>query len=172
MLFQAGTSDRGQQFSIRHADLVFAVQPRLEGMKRFIAEFTATARAQGDRVPAVSFGIQPVLGGTEAEAQRHIDALRERIPIDVALTRLGGTLGVDFSAMELDQPLREMATEASQGLMKAMTSMLGDRPFTLREAAMHYGLSIGIPQLVGTPEQVADRIEEIWRETELIFHYE
>jgi len=165
VLFQAGTSDRGQLFSIRHADLVFAVQPRLEGMKRFIAEFTATARTQGDRVPAVSFGIQPVLGGTEAEAQRHIDALRERIPIDVALTRLGGTLGVDFSAMELDQPLREMATEASQGLMKAMTSMLGDRPFTLREAAMHYGLSIGIPQLVGTPEQVADRIEEIWRET-------
>lgn len=165
VLFQAGTSVRGQRFSIRHADVVFSVQPRLDAMKRFIDDFSATARAQTGKVPAVSFGIQPVLGGTEEEAHRHIENLRDRIPIDVALTRLGGALGMDFSAMELDQPLREMATEASQGLMKAMTSMLGDRPFTLREAAMSYGLSIGIPQLIGTPEQVADRIEQIWRET-------
>ena len=35
----------------------------------------------------------------------------------------------------------------------------------LREAAVRWGLAVGIPQLVGTPEQVADQLESIWRET-------
>jgi alkanesulfonate monooxygenase SsuD/methylene tetrahydromethanopterin reductase-like flavin-dependent oxidoreductase (luciferase family) len=35
----------------------------------------------------------------------------------------------------------------------------------LREVAQQWGLSVGIPQAVGTPEQVADRMELLWRET-------
>jgi alkanesulfonate monooxygenase SsuD/methylene tetrahydromethanopterin reductase-like flavin-dependent oxidoreductase (luciferase family) len=46
-----------------------------------------------------------------------------------------------------------------------MTSMMEGDSFTLREAAMHYALAMGMPQLVGTPEQVADQMEKIWRET-------
>jgi len=49
--------------------------------------------------------------------------------------------------------------------MKAFTAILGDRPFTLREVAMRWGLSVGMPQIVGSPEQVADQMEQIWRET-------
>jgi alkanesulfonate monooxygenase SsuD/methylene tetrahydromethanopterin reductase-like flavin-dependent oxidoreductase (luciferase family) len=49
--------------------------------------------------------------------------------------------------------------------MKAMTSMMDGEAFTLREAAMHYALAMGIPQLFGSPEQVADQMEQIWRET-------
>ena len=39
------------------------------------------------------------------------------------------------------------------------------KPVTLREAASRWALSVAIPQLIGTPEQVADRMEEIWRDT-------
>jgi FMN-dependent oxidoreductase (nitrilotriacetate monooxygenase family) len=165
VLFQAGSSGRGQRFAAKHADVVFAVQPRLAGLKRFMAQFAETARAETGKVPAVSFGIQPVLGGSEAEARARFESYRDRIPIEVALARLGGTLGIDFAGHDLDQPLREMRTEASQGLMAAMTSLMYCDAFTLREAAMHYAVSMGIPQLIGTPEQVADLIEHIWRET-------
>jgi len=165
VLFQAGTSPRGQKFAARHADVVFAVQPKLAGMKTFIEMFARNAMESAGRVPPVSFGIQPVLGGTEEEAQRLYDELRDRIPIEVALTRLGGALGIDFSTFDLDQPLTEMETEASQGLMSAMTGMLGETPFTVREAAMLYAMSIGIMPLIGSPEQVADGLETIWRET-------
>ena len=89
----------------------------------------------------------------------------ERIPLEAALSRLSGSLGVDFSQMELDQPLEEQQTQASQGLMKAMSASFENRRFTLREAAIRWGLAVGMPQLVGTPEQVADQIETIWRET-------
>lgn len=165
VLFQAGSSGRGQEFAARHADVVFAVQPRLEGMKKFMAQFSDVARARGSRMPAVSFGIQPVVAGSEEEARAQFRDFRDRIPIEVALARLGGTLGIDFDGAELDQPLKELRTEASQGLMKAMTSMMDGDAFTLREAAMQYGVSMGIPQLFGSPEQVADQMETIWRET-------
>jgi FMN-dependent oxidoreductase (nitrilotriacetate monooxygenase family) len=166
VLFQAGSSGRGQQFAFKHADVVFAVQTTMDGMKKFMADFRAAgATDNGGTAPPVSFGIQPILGGTEEEARQHLRDLEERIPIEAALTRISGTLGVDFSEYELDRPLQEIQTQASQGLMKAMAAGFGDRPFTLREAAIRYGLAIGIPQLVGTPEQVADQMETIWRET-------
>jgi FMN-dependent oxidoreductase (nitrilotriacetate monooxygenase family) len=165
VLFQAGSSGRGQRFAARHADVVFAVQPRLAGMKQFIADFREVSLAETGKETPVSFGIQPVIGGTEAEAQAKFREYKARIPIEVALTRLGGTLGIDFAGHDLDQPLKEMSTQASQGLMKAMTSMMDGDGFTLREAALHYAMGMGIPQLIGTPEQVADQMETIWRET-------
>ena len=162
VLFQAGSSGRGQQFAVKHADVVFAVNPTLAGMKKFMADFQVAAEA-GGRTPKVSFGLQPIVGGTEAEAKAKLEEIKERIPLDAALTRLSGTLGVDFSTYELDRPLQEIQTQASQGLMKAMAGQ--GEGFTLREAATRYALSIGMPQIVGAPEQVADQMEEIWRET-------
>ena len=116
-------------------------------------------------MPGVTFGIQPIIGGTEAEAQRKLDDLIERLPLEGAIARLSGTMGVDFSGMELDQPLADMQVPGSQGLMKAFANIVGDRPLTLREVAIRWGLSVGMPQIVGSPEQVADQMEAIWRET-------
>jgi long-chain alkane monooxygenase len=134
-------------------------------MKKFMAQFREVSIAETGAETPVSFGIQPVIGGSEEEARAKLQAYKDRIPIEVALTRLGGTLGIDFAGHDLDQPLKEAQTDASQGLMKAMTSMMEGDGFTLREAALHYSLAMGMPQLVGSPEQVADQMETIWRET-------
>jgi len=165
VLFQAGSSGRGQQFALQHADVVFAIEPNLAGMKRYVTGLNGQASEQGVKAPGVTFGIQPIVGGTEAEAKALLEQLIERIPIEAGLARLSGTMGVDFSSYELDRPMQEIETQASRGLMKAFTAVLGDRPFTLREVAVKWGLSVGMPQIVGTPEQVADQMEQIWRET-------
>lgn len=166
VLYQAGSSGRGLQFAMKHADVVFAIQPNLPGMMRFMDDFRQAAVAYvRTRLPGVTFGIQPIIGGTEEEAQRKLDDLIERLPLDGAIARLSGTMGVDFSDMELDQPLADMQVPGSQGLMKAFANIVGDRPLTLREVAIRWGLSVGMPQIVGSPEQVADQMEAIWRET-------
>ena len=165
VLFQAGSSGRGQRFALKNADVVFAIQPHMSGMKTFMQQLQAAARDAQAIVPKVTFGVQPIIGGTEAEAKRRLEELIERIPLEAALARLSGSLGVDFSQMELDQALEEQQTQASQGLMKAMSASFDNKRFTLREAAVRWGLAVGMPQLVGTPEQVADQLEAIWRET-------
>jgi FMN-dependent oxidoreductase (nitrilotriacetate monooxygenase family) len=165
VLFQAGSSGRGQQFAAKHADVVFSIQPNVAGMKRFMNDLDTTAKSIGTKTPGVSFGLQVILGGTEEEAKQTLAGIVERMPIESCLARLSGTLGMDFSTFDLDQPLTEMKTEGSQGLMKAFGNIVGDRPLTIREVALKWGVSIGKPQFVGTPEQVADKMEETWRET-------
>jgi long-chain alkane monooxygenase len=165
VLFQAGSSGRGQRFAIKNADVVFSIQPHMTGMKTFMGQLHDAAREADMPAPKVTFGIQPIIGGTEAEAKRQLEELTARIPLEAALSRLSGSLGVDFSKMELDRPLEEQKTQGSEGLMKAMSASFDNKRFTLREAAVRWGLAVGIPQLVGTPEQVADQLEAIWRET-------
>jgi len=164
-LFQAGSSGRGQRFALKNADVVFAIQPHMSGMKTFMQQLQGAAREAQAAMPKVTFGVQPVIGGTETEAKRRLEDLIQRIPLEASLARLSGSLGVDFSQMELDLPLEEQQTQASQGLMKAMSASFDNKRFTLREAAVRWGLAVGMPQLVGTPEQVADQLEAIWRET-------
>jgi FMN-dependent oxidoreductase (nitrilotriacetate monooxygenase family) len=164
VLFQAGSSGRGQKFALKHSDVVFAIQARAEAMGGFVKKLKEASSAEG-RVepPKVVFGVQCVLGGTEAEAKRHQTEMAERIPLDAALSRMSGTLGIDFSKIDLDRPLAANSTDASRGMLMALANMTGDGNATARDAARMFGASTGMPQLVGTPEQVAGQLEHLWR---------
>lgn len=164
VLFQAGSSGRGQKFAMKHADVVFSIQPQAAGMANFVKKMGQTADDEGRAEPPKAiFGIQCVLGGTEAEAKAKQKEMADRVPIDAALNRMSGTMGVDFSKLELDSRLADNTTQASQGMLAALANMAGDGDATVRDAATIFGRSTGMPQLVGTPDQVADQLEEVWR---------
>ena len=166
VLFQAGSSGRGQQFAVTHADVIFSIQPDLKRMKAFMEQICATARELGSpREPKVTFAVQPFVADSRKEAVERQDAMLARIPIDAALTRISGTFGVDLATVDIDKPLQEIDTQASRGLGKAMSSMFGDQRISLREAVRLSGLAGLIPQVLGTPEEIADELETIWRET-------
>ena len=120
VLFQAGSSGRGQKFALKHSDVVFSIQARVEGMKSFVEKLNVSSAAEGRaEPPKVVFGIQCILGGTEAEAKRRQADLFDRIPLDAALSRMSGTLGIDFSKIDLDSPLASNTTDASRGMLMA-----------------------------------------------------
>ena len=60
---------------------------------------------------------------------------------------------------------RLMATGDLTRERPLVTKEHGAASLTIREVALRWGVSIGKPQFVGTPEQVADKMEETWRET-------
>ena len=126
---------------------------------------TAAAAAGKDKDFKVLFGLQPIARSTEAEARRRAEELAQRIPLDAILARLSGVFGVDLSKLDPDRPLAEMETQASRGLMAATATGADGKAVTLREAATKWALSVAMPQVIGTPEQVADEFERIWRET-------
>jgi alkanesulfonate monooxygenase SsuD/methylene tetrahydromethanopterin reductase-like flavin-dependent oxidoreductase (luciferase family) len=47
--------------------------------------------------------------------------------------------------------------------MQRVYRTMDGRPLTVREVAQHHGESVGLPQIVGTPEQVADQLETYWK---------
>lgn len=162
VLFQAGSSGRGQRFAVDHADAIFAIQPNAAAIKKLRLSLEAVAEGKPVRLTC---GLHVVLGGTEEQAQHKYRELVDRIPIEAALTRLSGSLGVDFSKFELDKPLQEMHTDASQGLMRSAMIAVAGGEATLREAALRWAVAAGCPPLIGTPEQVAAKLEEMWRES-------
>jgi len=48
-------------------------------------------------------------------------------------------------------------------MLMALANMTGDGNATARDAARVFGATAGMPQLVGTPEQVADQLTHLWR---------
>lgn len=166
VLFQAGSSGRGQRFAIQHADIVFAIQPDLARMQTFMDQIRAAADTYQRNEPVrVVFAVQPFVAESKAAATAKRDAMLARIPMEAALTRISGTFGVDLDTVDLDLPLQEIKTQSSQGLVKAMSAMFGDNNITLREAVRMSGLAGLIPTVIGSPQEVADELEHIWRET-------
>ena len=166
LLFQAGSSGRGMKFAMDHAEVIFAIQGHVAGMKKSMEQLRVAATTHGKNPDSkVLFGLQPIVRSTEAEAKLRAEELKQRIPLDAILARLSGVFGVDLSQFDPEMPLSEMDTQASRGLMSATLSAADGRAVTLREAAAQWALSVAIPQLIGTPEQVAAEIERMWRET-------
>ncbi|MDP3135299.1 MAG: NtaA/DmoA family FMN-dependent monooxygenase [Burkholderiaceae bacterium] len=166
VLFQAGSSGRGIEFAMKHAEVIFSIQNHVVGMKKTMAQLKEAAEKFGAPNPKVVFGLQPIVRSTMAEAQQRARELIERIPLEANLARMSGVFGIDLSQMDPDKPLSDSAnSQASRGLMAAaMTNEKGEA-VTLREVAKKWALGPAIPQLIGTPESVADEIERIWRET-------
>lgn len=165
VLFQAGTSERGLAFAIRHADVIFAIQSDPAGRAAYLRRLRDTAAAAGQPSPKVVLGLQIILGDTEAAARQAQRDLADRIPLEASLSRLSGSFGVDFSTFDLDQPIVEIETKASRGLMASVASAENSRSLTVRQAATLWGRTAGMPQIVGTPEQVADALIELWTES-------
>lgn len=167
VIFQAGSSGRGMEFALQHADAIFAIQPHIPAMRAFRERFDKGARAAGRDPVGVLFGLQYVIGSTDEEARARLDRLRERVPLEAGLSRLSAPLGIDCSTLDPDQPLEEVPTQASRGMMEALTAIGSDcgHKVTVREAAIQIGLTVGLPQIVGCPERIADEMERHWRET-------
>ena len=166
VLFQAGSSGRGMQFAMKHAEVIFSIQAHVPGMQKATAQLKAEAVKYGAPDPKVLFGLQPIVRSTEAEARHRVEELRERVPLEANLARMSGVFGMDLSQYDPDKPLSDASqSQGSRGLMaSAMTNEKGE-PVTLREVASKWALGQTIPQVVGTPEMVASEIERIWRET-------
>ena len=165
VIVQAGSSGRGRDFAAKHAELVFTIQLHSRAMRSYSDDLRARAEHFGRRPNEIKivFGVQAFVGATEAAAKEQQHQMLERIPLEAALARLSGSFGYDFSQVELDQPLENIRSEASQGLVDALTTMYG-ASMTVREAALRWGASIGMPQVVGTPEQVADQLQVFFEE--------
>ncbi|MFT3966205.1 MAG: NtaA/DmoA family FMN-dependent monooxygenase, partial [Sphingobium sp.] len=164
LIFQAGASGRGMRFAAKHADAVFALQPQV-AMKSYVENTCAAADAIGRPHPRVFFGVQPYVASTEAEAEQRLDELKARVPLDLAIVRLGAILGRSFTEADYDQPIETGDTQASQGWMTAVENWTKDRSPTVREMALDLAISPMSPRIVGTPEHVADTLEAWWRDT-------
>ncbi|GAA4387062.1 LLM class flavin-dependent oxidoreductase [Tsukamurella soli] len=166
VLVQAGSSEDGKAFAAAHAEAVFTAQQTLGDARDFYRDLKARAVAAG-RAPssiAVLPGIVPVLGATAAEADRLAAELDDLIVPARAVAQLSEMIGVDLSGRPLDAPLPPLPSveriNGAKSRFELVRDLAARERLTLRQLLGRLGGGRGHQVVVGTPERIADHIEQ------------
>ncbi len=169
VLVQAGSSDTGRRFAARHAEAVFTAHMEKATAQAFYADLKALVAEEGREPESVLIlpGLSPMIGGTEAEAQRLAREVNELADPEVGRKRLSGRFGGhDFSHLPLDRPLRPEdfpdpgAVEAARSRTEVILSLVRREQPTLRQLLASLAGARGHFTATGTPDQIADLIED------------
>ncbi|MFD9818829.1 LLM class flavin-dependent oxidoreductase [Streptomyces violascens] len=166
LLVQAGSSQDGKRFAARYAEAVFTAQQTLGDAQAFYADLKSRARAAG-RDPGhlkILPGIVPVIGSTEAEARAHEQVLEDHIVHEHSLLRLERLLNLEPGILELDARLPadlppESDIEGAKSRYTLVVELARRERLTVRDLIGRLGGGRGHLTFAGTPEQVADAIE-------------
>ncbi|ULJ82773.1 hypothetical protein MF410_35605 (plasmid) [Rhizobium sp. C104] len=107
-------------------------------------------------------GIFPVVGRSETEAQEKFEALQELIQPQVGLNLLSQLSGVDLSPYPLDGPIPSdlPVTNAGKSRQELVLDLARRENLTIRQLYLRIAGARGHWQVVGTPSQIADVMEE------------
>jgi FMN-dependent oxidoreductase (nitrilotriacetate monooxygenase family) len=167
LLVQAGSSEDGRDFAARHAEAVFTAQQTLADGQAFYADLKRRATRAGRDPDGVKIlpGLVPVIGSTEAEAQELDKELDRLILAEQARDRLARRFGLEPDELPLDQPLpddlpAEDEIEGAKSRYTLIVELARRERLTVRELIGRLGGGRGHRTFAGTPEQVADTIED------------
>jgi alkanesulfonate monooxygenase SsuD/methylene tetrahydromethanopterin reductase-like flavin-dependent oxidoreductase (luciferase family) len=169
VLFQAGASPAGRNFSSKYADGIVGGMTGVPAMKAYRDDIRARAVAHGRSADDVKvfFQVSPILGATMEEArerERQMIAKAES-RIDDGLVTITMASGADLSNFPLDMPMSEIEpliqTNYGTSSLQDIFRFAGD--MTLRQfVSMPPRWRIFHP--VGTPDAVAGEMAEMMQE--------
>jgi len=159
LLAQAGSSPAGRDFAALHAEAQFLVAANPKIAKAQIEDVRSRAVAYGRRPEDILFlqGLSFVVGSTEDEARRKEREIDEYMSADGMLAHIGGAIGIDLGAMPWDQPIGDVQTEGVRSILRAVAESSERRARTVGDIARLLGKTT---RIVGTPEQIADRLQD------------
>lgn len=165
VIMQAGASDRGRDFAARWAEVIFTLQHSLPDMQAFTADIGARMKKHG-RDPAecaVLTSVDPIIGDTEEIAREKQAYVNSLVDPDLGIAVVSAHIGVDLRAFPRDKPIEDVHAElGARGSLDVIMQATKAHGLTLGEAAQRFATSELCPQIVGTPEQVADQLQEMF----------
>jgi FMN-dependent oxidoreductase (nitrilotriacetate monooxygenase family) len=163
VFMQAGASDTGVNFAAKYAEVVFAVHQHKDIAAAFAKRLRDLAASYG-RDPAnikLLPGLCAIVGSTEAEAKAKLAELGVLTDPAYALKVLSERMGHDLSSYPLDGPVPALPPSTiMQGHAITLAETARRRNMTLRELRDFVGVSMGHKLMCGTPEQIADEMED------------
>ncbi|MDA1310048.1 MAG: NtaA/DmoA family FMN-dependent monooxygenase [Proteobacteria bacterium] len=159
-ILQAGTSPKGQDFAVKYADAIFAIQPRAVDAAAYFASIKGQMADIG-RDPdtcKILFGMQPIIGASQAEALEKQEEHNSLVPLEGGMAILSAHLDFDLSKIPPDALMTERQ-EPELFRMRTRFRKPDGTPMTVAETATRHGQSVSLPQFVGTPISIADQME-------------
>ncbi|MFD6454427.1 NtaA/DmoA family FMN-dependent monooxygenase, partial [Nocardia sp. NPDC060220] len=169
--FQAGQSAGGVELGARFAEVVFTSLATLEDAITYTKKIRTRAGELGrpDGLPLIFSSFHATYGATEEEARRLVREAAEATDFDAGRRQLADMLGggLDLSELPLDKPIPETllpqldSVHRRRGRVEIFAKLAASGA-TLRELVIA-AKDTGHWAAAGTPEQLADAIEERYR---------
>ncbi|MBW0447718.1 LLM class flavin-dependent oxidoreductase [Paraburkholderia phenoliruptrix] len=164
VVVQAGSSEAGRDLAARTAEVIFTAQRTLQDAIDFYADVKGRLQAYGRHPDDLKImpGVLPIVGRTESEAKEKFEELQSLVDPKVGLALISTlTGGFDLSAYPLDGPIPQLPETNASKSRQALTLELARREnLTLRQLYLRVAGARGHWQLVGTPTQIVDQLEE------------
>ncbi|MEU7586823.1 LLM class flavin-dependent oxidoreductase [Micromonospora sp. NPDC049230] len=170
LLVQAGSSEDGKELAARYAEAVFTAQQTLAEAQEFYRDLKRRAAQVGRDPDSVKIlpGIVPAVAPTEAEARALEEELDRLIKPEYARAQLATTLRVSPEDLDLDKELpadlpSEDEIQGAKSRYTLIVTLARRERLTVRQLIGRLGGGRGHRTFAGTPEQVADAIEQWYR---------
>lgn len=160
-IIQAGASPDGIEFAAKHAEIHFAVRASIRGMKQHanrMNDALKVHRRSPDQI-RILWGASVFIGNDESSARAREREMMMRVSPEAGLAMMSGHIGYDLSSLPLDKALENIDVPGSKGILDSIVNDFGPET-TLAEAGRRYGCGLAGFRIYGSPEQVADQMEE------------
>lgn len=171
VIVQAGSSESGKELAARTAEVVFTAWQTLEEAQDFYKDLKGRLAKYGRQPDELKVmpGVFPIVGRTEEEAYAKRQHLLDLIPVEAGVARLSAQIGFDLSGYPVDGPLPELPDIEEINTIKSRPQLIRDlaerENLTIRQLYQRISGGRGHREIIGTPEQIADQLQE-WFEND------
>jgi FMN-dependent oxidoreductase (nitrilotriacetate monooxygenase family) len=168
VIVQAGGSEDMIAVAAEFAEVIFCAPLTIDAARKFYSDLKGRVAGYGrdpDQVKIMP-GLSAIVGRTEAEAEERYEYLQSLIHPIVAREILSLVLGsVDLTPYPLDGPFPENLpkSNASQSTFQYVHDMARKENLTMRQVALRVAGARGKSVVRGSPQQIADHMEEWFR---------
>ncbi|KAL2812209.1 luciferase-like domain-containing protein [Aspergillus granulosus] len=170
-LFQAGTSPAGIAFGSKHAEGIFVSAPSPLILAPRIKEIREAAKGHGRDPSSLKFFaiFTPILGRTEEEAREKYEEALKNASVEGGLIFYSSNIGVDLSKFPIDTEITPDDIHIDARVHSSINTLSYHGSDVPKWTPRNIGkaVSIGGNVTVGTPERVADIMEEWIRVADL-----
>jgi alkanesulfonate monooxygenase len=164
VIIQAGSSEDGKNLAAKTAEVIFTAQQTLAEAQAFYTDVKGRLVKYGRSPDSLKImpGVFPIIGKTEQEAADKFAQLQELIDPQVGLGLLSTMIGgFDLSGYPVDGPLPDLPeTNGGKSRQKLLTELAHRENLTIRQLYLSIAGARGHKQIFGTPEQIADFLED------------
>lgn len=168
VIVQAGSSEAGKELAAKTAEVIFTAWQNLSDAQKFYSDVKGRLAKYGRHEDELKVmpGVFITVAKTEEEAIRKQKELNGYISTEVGLNYLSIQAGFDFTSFDPDGPIPDFGkneTDATNPNIRAniIKGVIAANNFTtIRELYEHIAGARGHREIVGTPEQIADHLQE------------
>ncbi|AUZ20232.1 MULTISPECIES: LLM class flavin-dependent oxidoreductase [Achromobacter] len=168
VVVQAGASPAGRDLAARTAEVIFVAHQTFDEARAFYRDIKGRAVEYGRDPDDIKImpGIFPVIGRSQAEAEDKFARLQDLIHPVVGVQLLSNMIGgFDLSGYPVDGPLPDIPeTNGGKSRQQLLIDLARRDNLTIRQLYLRIAGARGHQQVVGTPQSVADQLQQWFEE--------